>query len=206
MTYEYQVDINGVMHAQKNLAAVHITHELFDKMSVGNAVAAELDLTYWPLNELTDTVKIIPYIREVGAAAWSPLGVFWMDTSEAQGSKTHIIAYDVMPMSEQFWTPDQSLEFPVSMEAAAREIARLIGTSLDPRCVFNNAYTVDYPADRTMREVLCDIAGAHLGNWIATAEGKLLLVPLFDSMPPETHYLIDEHGSAITFGGTRILI
>ena len=54
-------------------------------------------------------------------------------------------------------------------------------------------------------EALGRIAVANAGNWTITDEGKLLLVGL-NSMPAETHYLITETGSAITFGGVRILV
>ena len=55
----------------------------------------------------------------------------------------------------------------------------------------------------TMREVLSAIAAAHAGNWIVTAENKLLLLPLF-SAPDETDYIVNEHGDAILIGGVRI--
>ena len=38
-----------------------------------------------------------------------------------------------------------------------------------------------------------------------TGPGKLLLVP-FGGLPEETHYLVEEYGDAITFGGDRILV
>ena len=68
-----------------------------------------------------------------------------------------------------------------------------------------SVYPVDDKGDMTMREALGRIAVANAGNWTITDEGKLLLVGL-NSMPAETHYLITETGSAITFGGVRILV
>ena len=67
--------------------------------------------------------------------------------------------------------------------------------------------TIDYPANNyTLRDVLRFIAAANVGNWIITSENNLLLVPLFGSMPEETNFLVDESGSAITFGGVRIIV
>ena len=112
-----------------------------------------------------------------------------------------------MLKAETVWTPDQSIDFPLSMTDAVSNIAMLMGIPIDSRTVLSNSYTVDYPAnDYTLRDVLRYIAAAHGGNWIITSDEKLLLVPLFSSMPPETHYLVTESGNAVTFGGVRILI
>ena len=117
-----------------------------------------------------------------------------------------IHGYDAMLKAEQVWEPVQSLAFPMTMRAAATEIARLMGVTIDPRTTFNDAYLVDYPANEyTLRDVLRYIAVAHAGNWIITDAGQLRLVT-FGEIPPETNYLITEYGSAITFGGVRILV
>ena len=64
----------------------------------------------------------------------------------------------------------------------------------------------EYPAGEYMRrDALRDIAAAHGGNWYISDAGKLRLAPLI-SFPPETGYLVTEHGDAILFGGTRILL
>ena len=94
----------------------------------------------------------------------------------------------------------------MTMAAAAQEIADLMGVTIDPRTVLSTAYTVDYPAnDYTLRDVLRYIAAAHAGNWIMTDVGQLRLVT-FGEIPAETYYLVTEYGSAITFGGDRILV
>ena len=104
------------------------------------------------------------------------------------------------------WEPEQSLEFPMTMQAAVEEIARLMGVAIDPRTVLSTAYTIDYPANNyTLRDVLRYIAAAHAGNFIITDAGQLRLVT-FGEIPPETNYLVEENGDAITFGGDRILV
>lgn len=97
-------------------------------------------------------------------------------------------------------------EWPRGMKALVADIASRIDVEVDSRTVINESYVVEYPNDYTMREILCHIAAAHAGNWIITADGKLLLVPLFTAMPPETYYLIEDSGSAIVFGEDRILV
>ena len=93
------------------------------------------------------------------------------------------------------------------MDDAVDIIAELMGITVDPRTNVSHTYTIDYPAnDYTLRDVLKFIAVANGGNWTITRNDKLLLVPLVGSVPPETHYLIEESGFAITFGGDRILV
>ena len=55
------------------------------------------------------------------------------------------------------------------------------------------------------RDALRDIAAAHGGNWYMSDAGKLRLVPLI-SFPAETNLLVTEYGSALVFGGVRILV
>ena len=81
-----------------------------------------------------------------------------------------------------------------------------MGVELDARTVINPNYNVDVPVDLNIRDVLCYIAAANGGNWIITAANKLLLVPLFSSMPAETYLLIADDGDRITFGGVRIIV
>lgn len=204
---EYKVDVGSVVYGMGNIQSVNISQPLFDTLSVGNACTAELNMTFWSTATVPRMARIVPYARREADEPWQQLGIFYIDTRSKQGDALSVVAYDIMLRGEVIWDPQQSLEFPMTMPAAAAEIARLMGTTLDRRTVLNTAYTVDYPAnDYTLRDVLGFIAGAHAGNWIVTAAGQLLLVPLFGSLPPETHYLIEEQGAAITFGGVRILV
>lgn len=207
MPYEYQVDVGGVIYGMKDIMSAEIVRPLFDKLSVGNACSAEFDMSFWPKTNPPRMAKIVPYVREVGSSTWTNLGVFYIDERQSTGTLMDITAFDVMLKAETVWVPSNSLVFPMTMQRAATLIAGYMGTSLDARCSISTSYTIDYPAnDYTYRDVLCDIAAAHAGNWVATGDGKLLLVPLFSSMPQETNYLVTETGNAITFGGTRIIV
>ena len=55
------------------------------------------------------------------------------------------------------------------------------------------------PLGYSLREVLGYIAGAYVGSFVMTEEGKLRLVSLLE-LPPETNYLIDNGGIPIVFG------
>ena len=116
-----------------------------------------------------------------------------------------------MLKSEETWL-DSSYDaetWPMPVETAVNDIASRMGVSVDSRTVLDSNFPVQYPVDddgdMTMREALGRIAVANAGNWIITDDGELLLVGL-NSMPKETNYLVTETGSAITFGGVRILV
>lgn len=70
-------------------------------------------------------------------------------------------------------------ERPRGRKLLVADIASRIDVEVDSRTVINESYVIEYPNDYTMREILCHIAAAHAGNWIITADGKLLLVPAF---------------------------
>ncbi len=208
MSYVYKVDIAGETYGMNDIESASIYQPLFENVSIGNASAAELTISFWPKSEIPTMAEIRPYVREESESEWKPLGIFYIDTRTIRNSHMEIVAYDAMLKSGVVWKPDQSLEFPMTMKSAAEVIAQTMGVTIDPRTKLTvTQEQVDYPDDTTtMRKVLQDIAAAHHGNWIMTDKGQLLLIPLFDSVPPETFYLIEEHGDAITFGGDRILV
>lgn len=204
---DYKVEIADTTYYKGDISSVVIKRPLFDKLSVGNACSAELDISIWPISTIPKMAKLVPWVREDATSSWTKLGDFYIYTREITDELMHIVAYDSMMRAEQIWIPDQSLEFPMSMVSAVNTIAGIMGISVDSRTRINSSYTIDYPAnDYTLRDVLGYIAAANSGNWIITASGKLLLVPLFSSMPTETSYLVDERGNSITFGGVRVII
>ena len=204
MSAEYKVSIGGVEYRMGDIESVSIEAPLFDKLSVGNACAAELNMTFWPLGSVPRMAEIIPYVWKDG---WKQLGVFYIDERTTDGEKMGVVAYNSMLKAEAEWVPSDDLVFPMSMLDAINCISEIMGIVIDQRTKLNKAYTIDYPANGyTLRDVLRFIAAAHAGNWIITAKNELLLVPLFGSMPPETYYLVDDDGSAIVLGGVRLLI
>lgn len=215
-TREYAFDINGAWYGPE----VEVTHSvdsgLYEEFGIGNATTAKLTLSLFADN-IPRAATIKRYIRLVNgtqATEWLPKGVFFTSWRSVEDGYWTIEAYDAMRKAEQPWEPNQSLDFPLPMPDAVREFARIMGVEIDPRTTLNPAYTIDYPVSDpaseagdyySIRQELQWIAAAHAGNWIITGEGKLLLVPLL-SMPNETNYLVTEYGSAITFGGVRILV
>lgn len=205
---EYKFEINDVEYGPEEEVEHTYSNGIFEDFGFGNAYTASLTLSLFTDN-VPRAATIKRYIRlrnGTQVSEWLPKGTFFTNTRSDDDGYWTIEAYDSMRKAEVVWTPDQSLEFPLSMPAAAEEFARILGVELDPRTVLNANYTIDYPANNyTIRNELCFTAAAHGGNWIITDENKLYLVPLL-SAPAETNYLVEEYGDAITFGGDRILV
>ena len=144
---------------------------------------------------------------------WIPKGVFFFSTRKTDRvtGVLSVHGYDAMLKAEETWLDSSynAENWPMPASTAVADIAARMGVAVDRRTVLDAAFPVQYPVDdegdMTMREALGRIAVANAGNWIITDEGKLLLVGL-NSMPEETNYLVTETGSAITFGGVRILV
>ena len=203
---KYKVLIDNEEYIDADIRSANIERPLFDQLSIGNACEATLKIVFRKKTVIPTTAKMIPYALVNNQ--WEQLGVFYLDERSIKptGIMT-VVAYDSMLKADKVWVPDQSLEFPMPMDDAVDIIAELMGITVDPRTNVSHAYTIDYPAnDYTLRDVLKFIAVANGGNWTITRNDQLLLVPLGGSMPPETHYLIEENGFAITFGGDRILV
>lgn len=209
---ERKINIAGTDYGEDTIVSLTTTGGLFadGTLSVGSAVSREINLSLWNISTtIPKMAKLIPYYRlsnGTQTSEWIQKGVYYIDTRSVDSGLLTIHGYDDMLKAEQIWTPDQSLEFPMSMTQAANIIADIMGVEIDARTVLNSAYTVDYPAnDYTLRDVLRYIAAAHGGNWIMSDAGELWLVGL-NTLPPETNYLCDEDGDWITFGGDRILV
>ena len=203
---KYKVLIDNEEYIDADIRSANIERPLFDQLSIGNACEATLKIVFRKKTVIPTTAKMITYALVNNQ--WEQLGVFYLDERSIKptGIMT-VVAYDSMLKADKVWVPDQSLEFPMPMDDAVDIIAELMGITIDPRTNVSHAYTIDYPAnDYTLRDVLKFIAVANGGNWTITRNDQLLLVPLVGSMPPETHYLIEENGFAITFGGDRILV
>lgn len=207
--YEYRVQIDDKYYGMDTLMYGKVSQPMFDKFSVGLACCAQLDLKY-RINKLPEPSKgarVVPQYRPKGTTdPWTQIGIFYIDMrSTREGVKT-LTCYDNMMKAD---TPYNfaTLTWPANMKVVAQGCANQMGVSIDSRTVLTTAYTMEKPSDEIhIRTLLQQIASAHGGNWIVTAAGELLLVPLFSSMPVETSYLITEYGNNILIGGYRILV
>lgn len=189
---------------------------LYSTFGIGNCCARQIDFEIYPQGTIPRQAKIEVYMRlRLGeqVSEWIPKGVFFFSTRKTDRvtGVLSVHGYDSMLKAEQTWL-DSSYDaetWPMPVWTAVNDIAARMGVAVDSRTQLNAAFPVQYPVDSegdmTMREALGRIAVANAGNWIITDEGKLLLVGL-NSMPKETNHLVTETGSAITFGGVRILV
>ena len=215
---ETKLSIAGVEYSQADIVrdSLRVYGGLYSAFGIGNCSARQIDFEIIPKGDIPRQAEIKVYARLVSgeqASEWIPKGVFYFATRKTD-RKTGVLSvhgYDSMLKSEQTWL-DSSYDaetWPMPVWTAVNDIAARMGVAVDSRTQLDAKFPVQYPVDSkgdmTMREALSRVAVANAGNWIITDEGKLLLVSL-NSMPAETNYLITEGGSAITFGGVRILV
>lgn len=215
---EVKLVIEGVTYGEDKIVdgSLRIDGGLYSDFGIGNCCARQIDFEIYPQGTIPRQAKIEVYVRLVlgeQVSEWIPKGVFFFSTRKTDRitGVLSVHGYDAMLKAEETWL-DSSYDtetWPMPAATAVNDIAARMGVAVDSRTVLDAAFPMQYPVDddgdMTMREALGRIAVANAGNWIITDEGKLLLVGL-NSMPAETNYLITETGSAITFGGVRILV
>lgn len=210
---ETKVTIAGRVYGEDRIYDCCTDGGILSDLGIGNCYARELDLTVEPEGDIPRMAEVAVSVRLVcgsESSEWVPCGVFYVDTrsvDEGNGLLS-IHGFDAMLKAEARWLDpsEDTGEWPMPQTAAAADIARRMGVSLDPRTRIEPSYRVEYPNDLTMREVLGHIAAAHGGNWLMTGEGKLLLAPV-GAMPEETRFLVDgADGGAILFGEVRIIV
>lgn len=215
---EAKLKIAGVEYGEDQIVrkSLMVYGGLYSTFGIGNCCARQIEFEIYPQGTIPRQAKIEVYMRlRLGeqVSEWILKGVFFFSTRKTDRITGVLIVhgYDAMLKAEETWL-DSSYDaktWPMPAATAVADIAARMGVAVDSRTVLDAAFPMQYPVDdkgdMTMREALGRIAVANAGNWTITDEGKLLLVGL-NSMPAETHYLITETGSAITFGGVRILV
>lgn len=206
---DYQVDfkavISGKTYTYGEIKSARITKSMMDKLTIGQATSAMLDMVFEPDGTIPTAAEIKCYIRLANYdptiiitdefsniiqtddgyvlaesyssySEWLPFGTFYIDTRSTDASGwMTITAYDRMLAAER--------DFPSSagsmtMSAAVTYIANQLGIAVDSRNSIA-PYSIDSPAGvYTMREVLCGIAAASGGNFIITENNKLRLISL----------------------------
>lgn len=215
---EAKLRIAGVEYGEDQIVrkSLMVYGGLYSTFGIGNCCARQIDFEIYPQGTIPRQAKIEVYMRlRLGeqVSEWISKGVFFFSTRKTDRvtGVLSVHGYDSMLKAEQTWL-DSSYDaetWPMPVWTAVNDIAARMGVAVDSRTQLNESFPVQYPVDdegdMTMREELGRIAVANAGNWIITDEGELLLVGL-NSMPKETNHLVTETGSAITFGGVRILV
>lgn len=190
--------------------------------TVGGAVCSTKQMTIInPAFAIPERAEIKVYVRARNAtqtSEWLPSGTYYIDT-RAKGvtdsgiDTLTISAFDAMIKTEADY-PNTNHNWPYRDRLVVAEIASAIGVSVDSRTNGNltAGYMVELPTGYVMREDLEHIAAANCGNFVITAENKLLFVPLIGLDPEENlvgRYLKTETTTeALTFGneGWYILV
>lgn len=215
--FETKVVIAGVTYQQSQIMEMSVSLRMFseEQPGVGGCLSGELTLKMLaPATPVPRMAKIEPYVRVTNGtqtAEWIPQGKYWIDTRETTNNDDNLPiatfhAFDAMLKAEGDF-PNTSVSFPQTDIAVVNMIATELDVGVDARttALMTGAYQIGLPAGYTMREVLSNIASMYAGNWYMNYDGELLLVAI-NGIPPETNYLVDNSGDAITFGGDRILV
>lgn len=215
--FETRLVIDGVgIYGETDLFSISTSHQMFHGTpTIGSAVAGEINVKMvYPQNVTIPTMaKLMPQVRvcnESQQSEWIAQGIYYIDTRERTVSDANedvlvLHGYDAMLKAEQMYNGDilgDSTDVDMVDEIASR-----LGLSVDSRTydLMTAAYTIPLPVGYTYREILGYIAAMYVGCFIISEMGELRLVSILE-LPPETNYLIDNEGNAITFGGDRILV
>ena len=215
--FETRLVIDGVgVYGETDLFSISTSHQMFHGTpTIGSAVAGEIDVKMvYPQNVTIPTMaKLMPQVRvcnESQQSEWIAQGIYYIDTrertvSDASEDVLVLHGYDAMLKAEQMYNGD-IIGDSTDVEMVD-EIASQLGLSVDSRTydLMTAAYTIPLPVGYTYREILGYIAAMYVGCFIISENGELRLVSILE-LPPETNYLIDNEGNAITFGGDRILV
>ena len=184
----------------------------FDGLAIGQAASAELSLSFVPLGDVPTMARIQLSARLTDGSistAWVPQGTYYIDhrDGDKELGVLSVTAFDRMLFAEDMYFPSGTITgvWPKAAPAVVSDICTRLGISLDSRSRIDSALMVTTPVNLTMRDVLRNIAAAHGGNFIITAENKLRLLQLEDL--PDLTLLGDEFGNFVADEfGNRILI
>lgn len=215
--FEVKAVIAGETYSQNQIKSMSAELRMFSEQQpgVGGCLSGELTLRiFGTATSIPRMAMVEPYVRVtngVDTAEWIPQGKYFVDTRETTKNDdnlpvTTFHAFDAMLKAEGEF-PNTTVAFPQTDIAVVNMIATELGVGIDDRttALMTNAYQIGLPVGYSMREVLSNIAGMYAGNWYMSYDGELLLVAV-NGIPPETNYLVDNSGDAITFGGDRILV
>jgi len=214
--FETRLKINGTAYGENQLFSISTNVEMFQGTpTIGKAVAGEIYIKMLkPTATIPAMAKLEPQVRVCNAtnqSEWLAQGVYFIDTRETTKNNNGldvltIHGYDAMLKAEQMFVSSNITGDSTDTDMVD-EIASIMGVDVDARTytLMTAAYTIPLPTGYSLREVLGYIASMYCGCFIMSEIGELRLVSLLE-LPPETNYLIDQVGDAITFGGDRILV
>ena len=183
--YEWQI-VNGANTYDKtNIMNGTITQTQFQEFSVGNVVAAELNLNLWNTPSVDTSSPLSVQFRATDGSsnsAWYTKGVFFIDTVETSpySEVTHITAFDAMLKTEVVYLKTGTWT-ETNTAVVLTNIAGDIGVSVDAVTMTDislEAIPLSNAPDMgengtTDREILSIIGVLHGCNFIIDSSGEL---------------------------------
>lgn len=210
---EFYAMIGGTRYEMGQFLSAKAYRAAFSSLAIGQAASCQLSISFTPLNPVPKAAKIEFFVRLTNqrdiTTAWVKQGTYYIDHRDLDRELNilSVEAFDRMIFAEEKYFSSGTITgtWPRSAPSVVSDICTRLGISLDSRSQINSALMVTAPADLTMRDVLRNIAAAHGGNFIITAENKLRLLPLEDL--PDLTLLGDENGNFVGDEfGNRVLI
>lgn len=191
--YEWQI-VNGANTYDKtNIMNGTITQTQFQEFSVGNVVAAELNLNLWNTPSVDTSSPLSVQFRATNGSsnsAWYTKGIFFIDTVETSpySEVTHITAFDAMLKAEVVYMKEGTWASPTTYQVLT-QIATDLGVSIESATdtfISGNPITMSAVPDlgesgTTDREMLSFIGAMYGGNFIIDSTGELKLLRLYVS-------------------------
>ncbi len=186
--YEWRITNGNNTFTKDNIVSGTITTTLYNNVSVGNALSAELDLTLRNATIDTNLPLQVGFRATNGSSnsVWYSKGTYFIDTVDTSpySDITEITAFDAMLKAETVyqeegtWTPKTDA---VVLQNIATDLGVMVGTNA--ATVFgNNPITLTNPPNigeygTTDREMLEYFGAMRGGNWIIS-HGALEFIPL----------------------------
>ena len=210
---EFYATIGGTRYEMNQFLSAKAYRAAFSSLAIGQAASCQLSISFTPLKPVPKAAKIEFFVRLTNqkdiTTAWVKQGTYYIDHRDLDREMNilSVEAFDRMIFAEEKYFSSGTITgtWPRSAPSVVSDICTRLGISLDSRSQINSTLMVTAPVDLTMRDVLRNIAAAHGGNFIITAENKLRLLPLEDL--PDLTLLGDENGNFVGDEfGNRVLI
>lgn len=173
----------------ENLVSGTLIDGLYQDLSIGNAVARQLNLTMWGVT-LDPTSPIVLSVKKIAADGTETTvakGTYFIDTLNKSPYSEYldVVAFDAMLKTEVAYEKTGGW-VPKTDWVVVQEIATQIGVSIESAtATYFAAHAInitDAPAvginGVTDREMLSYIGVMHGGNWIINDANKLVFVPI----------------------------
>lgn len=173
----------------ENLVSGTLIDGLYQDLSIGNAVARQLNLTMWgvTLDPASPIVLSVKKIAADGTETTVAKGTYFIDTLNKSPYSEYldVVAFDAMLKTEVAYEKTGGW-VPKTDWVVVQEIATQIGVSIESAtATYFAAHAInitDAPAvginGVTDREMLSYIGVMHGGNWIINDANKLVFVPI----------------------------